>query len=166
MFKICTFSNCNYFKGTVPRDLGLMVFFMNQFPLSLWVYHWGRFEFFSKIHEDIRSSRCITGVVKFIHFKLSAAWYCSHYLPPLSTTPVVPWQYLPPVTLIPVANLAPVVHFDLRISPWIFEKIWNDPNVIFRGLGEGDSWKNLKGAQVWDFGSLRFWWFLHHEVSM
>jgi hypothetical protein len=27
----------------------------------------------------------------------------------------------------------------LRISPQIFEKIRNDPNVIIRGLGEGDS---------------------------
>jgi hypothetical protein len=32
-----------------------------------------------------------------------------------------------------------VVQFDLRISPRIFEKIPNDPNVIIRGLGEGDS---------------------------
>ncbi len=43
-----------------------------------------------------------------------------------------------------VANLPPVsltlvVHLDLRISPRIFEKIQNDPNVIIRGLGEGDS---------------------------
>jgi hypothetical protein len=55
------------------------------------------------------------------------------------------WQNLPPVSLIPVANsppvsLTPVVHpLDLRISPRIFEKIRNDPNAIFRGLGEGDS---------------------------
>jgi hypothetical protein len=28
---------------------------------------------------------------------------------------------------------------ELRISPRIFEKIRNDPNVIIRGLGEGDS---------------------------
>ncbi len=40
---------------------------------------------------------------------------------------------LPPVSLIPV------VHLDLRISPQIFERIRNDPNVIIRGLGEGDS---------------------------
>jgi hypothetical protein len=31
-----------------------------------------------------------------------------------------------------------LVHLDLRISPQIFEKIQNDPNIIFRGLGEGD----------------------------
>jgi hypothetical protein len=48
-----------------------------------------------------------------------------------------------PASLTPVANLpreslTPVVHLDLRISPCIFEKIRNDPNVI-RGLGEGDS---------------------------
>ncbi len=89
------------------------------------------FQIFSKIHGDISGSRCTTGVVntggnwkKFclqVHFKVSAAWYCSHYLPPVSLTPVV--------------------HLELRISPWIVEKNWNDPPVIFRGLGEGDSWK-------------------------
>ncbi len=112
-----------------------------------------------------------------IHFQVSAAWYFSHYLPPVSMTLVenlppvllIPvaichrrrwhwwqicrqcqqhkgnwWQNLPPVSLIPVANLppvslipaatlTPVVHLDLRIR--------NDPNVIIRGLGEGDSWK-------------------------
>jgi hypothetical protein len=36
-------------------------------------------------------------------------------------------------------NLPPMVHLDLRISPRIFEKIRNNPNVIIRGLGEGDS---------------------------
>ncbi len=46
---------------------------------------------------------------------------------------------LPPVSLPPVANLPPVVHIDLRISPRIFEKTRNDPNIIIRGLGEGDS---------------------------
>ena len=42
-------------------------------------------------------------------------------LPPLSLTPVA---NLPPVSLIPV------VHLGLRISPRIFEKIQNGPNVI------------------------------------
>jgi hypothetical protein len=32
-----------------------------------------------------------------------------------------------------------VVPLDLRISPGIVEKIRNDPNVIFRGLGKDDS---------------------------
>ncbi len=50
-------------------------------------------------------------------------------------------QNLPP-------SLIPVVHLDLRISPRIFEKIWNDPNVIFRGLGEDDSWKKLKAKNL------------------
>jgi hypothetical protein len=54
------------------------------------------------------------------------------------------WQNLPPVSLTPVANLppvslTPVVHLDLRICQRIFKKIRNDPNVIIRGLGEGDS---------------------------
>ncbi len=45
--------------------------------------------------------------------------------------------------LLPV-TLIPVMHLYLRISPWIFEKIQNDPNVIFGGLGEHGSWKKLK----------------------
>jgi hypothetical protein len=35
-----------------------------------------------------------------VQFKVSAAWYCSHYLPPVSLTPVA---NLSPVLLIPVA---------------------------------------------------------------
>ncbi len=34
------------------------------------------------------------------HFKVSTAWYCFHYLPPVSTTPVA---NLPPMSLISVA---------------------------------------------------------------
>jgi hypothetical protein len=40
---------------------------------------------------------------------------------------------------LPPVSLTPVVHLDLRISPRIFEKIQNDPNVKIRGLGEDDS---------------------------
>ncbi len=42
------------------------------------------------------------------------------------------------------------VHIDLQISRPIFEKFWNDPDVIFRCLGEDDSWKkNLKQKNLW-----------------
>jgi hypothetical protein len=41
-----------------------------------------------------------------------------------------------------------VVHLDLRISPRIFEKIRNDPNVIIRGLGEGDSCKKPEAKNL------------------
>jgi hypothetical protein len=54
-------------------------------------------------------------------------------LPSVSTTPVVPVANLPPLSFLPV------VHLDLRKSPRIFEKIRNDPYVIFRGLEEDDS---------------------------
>ncbi len=39
------------------------------------------------------------------------------------------WQNLQPVSLIPE------VHLDLKISPRIWEKIWNDPIFYFQGLG-------------------------------
>jgi hypothetical protein len=37
----------------------------------------------------------------------------------------------------PPVSTTPVVQLDLQISPRIFEKIQNDPSVIFRGLGKG-----------------------------
>jgi hypothetical protein len=40
---------------------------------------------------------------------------------------------------LPPVSLTLLVHLDLPISPQIFEKIQNDPKVIIRGLGEGDS---------------------------
>jgi hypothetical protein len=43
--------------------------------------------------------------------------------------------HLPPV------STTPVLHLELRISPRIFEKIQKGPNVLLRGLGETDSWK-------------------------
>ncbi len=71
-----------------------------------------------------------------VHFKVSTAWYCPNYLPPVSTAQgklvakfaagvVDTGGNLPPVSLTPVANLppvslTPVVHLDLRISPRIF----------------------------------------------
>ncbi len=61
-------------------------------------------------------------------------------------------QGAPPVSLTLVANgknppvsTTTVMHLDLRISPRIFEKIRNEPNVIFMVLEDDDSWKkNLK----------------------
>jgi hypothetical protein len=73
-----------------------------------------------------------------VHFKVSASWYCSHYLPPVSTTL---WELVAIFTAgvvdtggkfaagvvdtggnLPPVSTTPVVHLDLRISPRIFEK--------------------------------------------
>ncbi len=43
-----------------------------------------------------------------------------------------------------------VVHLELRISPRIFEKIWNGPNGILKGLGETDSWKKNQKSKSRD----------------
>ncbi len=45
-----------------------------------------------------------------VNFKVSAAWYCSHYLPPVSLIPLgICYRcHLPPVSLTPVANLPTV----------------------------------------------------------
>ncbi len=53
-------------KGTVSRDFRLLVFFINQFPPSPWVYHYGRFEIFRKFAEI----------------------FAAQDLPPVSLTPV------------------------------------------------------------------------------
>ncbi len=49
-FKI-DFGQKYQFKGTVSRDFLLLVFFINQFPLTPSVYLEGRFEFFRKFAE-------------------------------------------------------------------------------------------------------------------
>ncbi len=101
-----------------------------------------------------------------VHFQVKVVWYCSHIC---HRSQIYCWwlQFAPGVIDMPVANfpryqwhqryrwenlprvlLIPVVHLDLKIFPQIFRKIWNDPNVIFMGLGEDDSrrtWnKNLE----------------------
>ncbi len=45
------------------------------------------------------------------------------------------FSHLPPVLL------TRAVHLELRISPQIFEKIWNGPNDIIKGLGETDPYR-------------------------
>ncbi len=63
-----------------------------------------------------------------VHFKVSAAWYCFHYLPPgewhwwqichrCQQHKHNWWQKLPPVLLIPVANLPPVSLIPAPILP-------------------------------------------------
>ncbi len=80
--------------GTVSRDFLLLVFFMNQFPPSPWVYHLGRFKFFRKLAEIFAAQGWPP---------VSATPVAN--LPPMSTTPVAK---LPPVSTTPVANLPPV----------------------------------------------------------
>jgi hypothetical protein len=49
-------------------------------------------------------------------------------LQPVKMTPAVL------VANLPLVSLIPLVHLDLRISPRIFDTIWNDSNVIFRPI--------------------------------
>ncbi len=70
-------------KGTVSRDLLLLVFFMNQFPPSPRVFHLDRFKFFRKFAEI----------------------FACQGAPPVSTTPVA---NLPPVSATPVANFSTI----------------------------------------------------------
>jgi hypothetical protein len=36
----------------------------------------------------------------------------------------------------------------VNISAHFLKKVWNEPNVIFRGLGEDDSWKKPKAKNL------------------
>jgi hypothetical protein len=85
------------FKGTVPRDFRLQVFFMDQFPPSLRISRKGNFDFFKhvqgysqlKVHHKRKKSSIRKVFIFFV---------CT----PLSSS-------LPPVSLTLVANLAPVI---------------------------------------------------------
>ncbi len=46
-------------------------------------------------------------------------------------------------------STTPVVHLELRISPWIFEKIRNSPSGILRGWLETYSWKKPEVDISW-----------------
>jgi hypothetical protein len=96
---------------------------MNQFPQSP-EYSIRAVRFFL-IRGDIRSSRCTTFNIFILQGVKSLVLF------PLFATGVVDTGgKLTPVPLMLV------VHLDLRISQRIFEKILNDPNVIFRALGK------------------------------
>jgi hypothetical protein len=108
-------------KGTVPQDFRAGFFFTDKFPLKPLIIP------LSHIYRRCRWYRWqVATVVLDTYGKLAL----------VSLTPV---ENLPPVLTTPL-NLTPV-YLDLRISPQIFEKIWNDPDAILRGLGEDDSWK-------------------------
>ncbi len=72
-----------------------------------------------------------------VHFKVSAAWYCSHCLPPVSTT------------LVKLVSLIRVHGASwLAIISANFEKIWNGPNWILWGWRETDSWKKPEAKNL------------------
>ncbi len=56
-------------------------------------------------------------------------------------TPRRPWR---PLNSLSLVLLTPVINIHSRLSLRIFEKILNGPNGIPGGLGDTDSWKNLK----------------------
>ncbi len=70
-----------------------------------------------------------------VHFQVSAAWYCSLYLPPVLLTPVAN---------LPQVSSTPGVHLDLRIFPRIFEKM-----LLSGAWGKVIHEKNLKQKISW-----------------
>ncbi len=100
-----------------------------------------------------------------VHFKVSAAWYCSHYLPQVSTTiaklggKICRWclwyrrQFCHGVVDTGGKFASGVGDTGgalwCAISPWIFEKIWNVPIGILLGWGELIQEKNQKQKISW-----------------
>jgi hypothetical protein len=54
----------------------------------------------------------------------------------------------------PPMSTISAVHLALRISPRMFDKIWNHLNVIIRALGEDDSWKIMNIKNLLTLSSL------------
>ncbi len=156
------------FEGIVSRDFFPLSFFSwIIFPKPLKIT-WGSFWIFSRIHRDIRKSRCTTGIndtgSKFAIGTAGVADTGGKF----TSSVVAPAANFPLVLLITVANLPLVanngnnirllapqselheftcmltftqrlqtiylelsdcrfchLHLELRISPRIFEKIWN-----------------------------------------
>jgi hypothetical protein len=114
------------------------------------------FRIFSKTCGDIRSSRFATGVsdtggkwkkssirkiliIWFGHLWVVEETYIFKFLPSSSLSGVSS-LILFPLFAAGVVETGGNLHLDLGISLRIFEKIRKgDPNVIIRGLGEGDS---------------------------
>ncbi len=57
----------------------------------------------------------------------------------------------------------PVVHLELRISPWIFEKIWNGHSAIIRKLGETDP---CRKPEVKNLVALSFKHIFHAKILL
>ncbi len=161
-------------KGTVSRDFQLLVFSGISYhkPLSIPL---GPFRIFSKIPGDIRSSSCTTNVVDTggkweksvvwtplgsrvylkihfclqVHFKVSTAWYCSHYLPLVSTTPVANWPPVPTTLAKLVAKFATRV-VDTGGAPWLakFSKKFETVLLVYSEAG-GKLEKNQKQKISW-----------------
>ncbi len=106
-------------KGQCHKIFNSWFFFHESVSPSTWVYHYGPFKFFEnsrlKVHHRWQTEKifnqknfiylvwthlgsrvniCIHFCLQ-VHFKVSATWYCSHFLPPVSLKPVT---NLPPVS--------------------------------------------------------------------
>ncbi len=169
-------SKVSVFKGTVSQDFRLLVFSWINFPQACkYSIPLQPFRIFSKIRGDIRGSRCTTGVndtsgkckksssrkilrILFGHLWVVELTYISIFAFKFTLRCLQP-DIVPIICNRCQRQLRQICHW-CRWHQWctltceylreFSKKIWNDPNVIFRGLGEGDSWKkNLKQKISW-----------------
>jgi hypothetical protein len=122
----------------------------SQLKVHPWC-HWHRWQrkkiFNQKSFNYFLEHLCIVELTyrSFFSFKFILRCQKSDIVPILSPILLTPVANLPPVSTTPAVTVAKFatgivdVHLDLQISPRIFRKIPNDPNVIFSGLREDDS---------------------------
>ncbi len=97
-------------------------------------------------------SQIVATISDCLHLKVKVKWR-QKYIYVLTLLPKVVKKIFKTYLIedffrLTLVSMTPAVHLELRISPPIFEKIWNDPNAIFRGLEEDDSWKNLEAKNL------------------
>ncbi len=123
---IASLSVCVQLKGTVPRDFRHLVFCQRHRWQMEKIFYEKNFNYFVWTPLGSRVSIYINFCLQ-VHFKESADWYSSNYLPPVS--------------------LIPVVHLYENISA-NFRKNSKWPQCYFRGLGDGDSWKKTEAKNL------------------
>ncbi len=91
-----------------------------------------------------------------VHFKVSAAWYCSQYLPPVasinntSETGGKSFSWCCCWCLWQICRRCRWYRWCTLTCKYIriFEKIWNGPNGDTLGLGETNSWKKPEAKNL------------------
>ncbi len=88
-----------------------------------------------------------------VYFKVSASWYCSHYLPQVSLTLVANFPLVSTTLAKLVAKFITGV-VDTGGAPWLanisanFRKIRNGPDGILWSWGKTDSWKKPEAKNL------------------
>ncbi len=104
---------------------------------------------FRIFHESVSPKPLSIPLGSFPIVQNFAEIFAAHGALTVSTTPLANNGHNGTTYTLPPVSLIPVVLLDFPIYTRIFETIWNDPNVIFSGLGADDSWIKPKLKISW-----------------